>query len=191
MWGEDLVDVAVAELDDPHLRALAAPALGAQIGGGAGVQGDGKRLEVEGDQFGGVLGDVRVLGQHHRDGFADVADEPGRQRRLQVGGEVDAGVRLADRDAQPAGQVRGGVDADDALQRGGGGRVDAQDAGVGEGRAHDAHPQLVGEDHIVVEPAAPAQQALVLQPGHGLPDGAHCCTCPPQATDSIASMIPE
>jgi hypothetical protein len=67
-------------------------------------------------------------------------------------------------------EVRAREDGDDARSLARRGGVDAANPRVGVDRAHDHRVRLPGHVHVVVEPAAAAQQPAVLEPLDALAD---------------------
>jgi hypothetical protein len=90
--------------------------------------------------------------------------------RAGVRVEVDPVERHAQRDRLDVRHVLTRDRGVDAGQGQGLGGVDAEYAGVSNRRAHHAHPQLPREVDVVDEASGPAQQSIVLDPEHPLPD---------------------
>ena len=98
-------------------------------------------LDLHGDEIGGVLGDVGIVGEHRRHRLADIAHLVRGQHRLAVGREpLDRA--LAEIDRRHVGDVGRGPDRDHARQRAGGVGVDPTDVGVRVVGAHDPHVKL-------------------------------------------------
>ena len=134
------------------------------------------------DALGGVLRRRGGFGDHHRHGLADMAHAIRRERRMRrierrapprpdEGAQLDVvgvgGVRHVGDAAAARGRiVVGGNDREHAreLRRGAG--VDAVDARMGVGRAHEGRIGLAGGRGIIGEAAAPGDEPLVLEARH-------------------------
>ena len=126
-----------------------------------------ERLVVDLDQVGGVLRRKAGLGDHHRDGLADIHHALARKcasvRHIELAAAA-AGKRRMTRHAADAGRVnvRAGQDCEHAahlLRRVG---VDAVDAGVRVRRAHEGGGDLAGFGGIGDKAAGAAQEIVVL-----------------------------
>ena len=183
--------VGVAESDlvggDDVARQLAADR---RRGGGLADVGD-ERLDVivDLDQRGGVLGDVAVVGDHHRDRLADIGHLAVGQREQPCLVERHPGVRVAHHAAA-------GHDLCEIVEREHGMHAgyrqrrvlaDAADQRVRVRAAHERDVQHAGHRNVVDKAAPPAQQRLVFDAGDARADqGEHavsfrslrCCgTC--------------
>lgn len=155
--------VHIAELEGPLVTDVAAVLLVQQ--GGPGLHGRhrvGDRreiLEVDLEQFHGVLGDVPALRDDRCDGLADVADLVHRERVLgdRCRAEVHAGVHL-----RLAVLARDHGDDSRQLQRLGG--VDGPDPRVRHGAAQDRGVQHPRQFEVGDVPATADQQPRVLDP---------------------------
>ena len=150
--------------------------------GGAGRQrlggvGDGGQVFiVDGNQFGGVLGQFHALRDHHGDVVADEADalagQDGAQRHVRVGA-------LAVGDADDTGQVAeavghrigAGVDGEHAGRRRRLGHIDGAEAGMGVGAAHDDRKRLAVHRDVGHKAPRSLQQPGVLGASVRLTDG--------------------
>ena len=134
--------------------------------------GDDRRqgLDREGDGVEGVFGGGGTLGQHDRDGFADIADLVVGDDRLLERREGRRGV-LPQRD----GRHRGAdvCRRDDGVHAGpgpGDSGIDRADAAVRHRTAQDHGVQEILAREVVDEFAAPAQQAKILDAFDRAPD---------------------
>ena len=121
--------------------------------------GDGRpRRPVDVQQFGGVLGEVGIVGQHHRDRLAGEAHLVAGQHRHRRGHEL---VPLEHRSQERTAQVRRGEHGGDAgqLQRGGG--VDRAHRGRGERAARERRVQHPRPGEVAGEPAPAGQHPAV------------------------------
>ncbi len=150
---DPLVDVAVgAVVVDPRLgrrqRLLEA--------------GDGgQRLVVDLHRQGRLVG--RVLGdrRHRHDRVADEAHPVGAERVLVLGDRQDAeglGHRLAGEEAEHPGDLPGAA------------QIDAADAGVRHGRAHQLHVRHAREDQVVGEQRPAGHLGAAVDAPERLPD---------------------
>ena len=143
------------------LCARAAPG----FSGVAAVAHRGQDLEVDGHRGGGILREVAVVRDHHRDGLADIADLVARQRELRAR-RPDRRIGhqhrdLAGRHARR--QIVGGehrVHAGHRERRDG---VDRADPGMGVRAAHEAGVQRAGKLDVVDEAAAPGEQRRIFE----------------------------
>lgn len=161
-------------------RRLDVPVAHLELGGAIGLaQVEHRRelLDLEHDELRRILGRVRVVGEHDRDGLTDVAHTLARQDRLQV--RVERLVRDLDpdRDRAHVRQVRPGHDRMHAFGRARRARVHLAQDRVGDLRADHPEPELIGQIDVVDETAATGQQSRVFDPerppgaGHGSVDG--------------------
>ena len=97
--GECRLDVAVAHGNDGRdiARQVAVRGRSAEACGFAAVANRRQDLEFDVDRRGGVLREVAVVGDRHRDGLADIADFAACQgelgsRRRPVGASLDASI---------------------------------------------------------------------------------------------------
>ena len=168
---EHRIDVAIALADDRRLGAVARRKFHRRR---LRVEQRRQFLDLHRDEIGGVLGDVRVFGEHRGDRLADIAHRAVRQHRLAIRIERRDGA-FAKIDRRHVGDVGGGPHRDDAGQRPRRGRIDRDDAAVGVRRAHDAHVQLMREIDVAGELAAAGDQRRVFQPRDRLADPRHFC----------------
>ena len=145
----------------------------ARVGRAAGLEFAGRLIRVQQhrqflhlqqDLVGDVLGQIRILGKHHRERLAHITHPVGRQHALAVA--IEAGdLAQAKIDRRNVGDVCGGPDRMNAGRRAGGGGIDRQQPGVGMRRPHHAHVQLVGKVHIGGKPALAQKQWPILKAG--------------------------
>ena len=123
---------------------------------------DRQRLVFDLDQLRCVPGDVRRLGDHHRDGLAHVARAIHRQRVVR--GNLHVRNQPAHRDRLHAGrdQVLARVHGQHALDLRRRGRVNPDDAGVRMRAAHEGRGGGAWDPQIVDEGALAGDQAGVL-----------------------------
>ena len=109
-----------------------------------------------------VLGEVTVLGDDERHGFADEANAVDRQRPLIH--------RLAQDDQKRIGiflDLSAGEDGNNSRARHGCGRIDRQDFRVGMGRAQNGRVQRAGANRQVIrEIGAAGEQCRIFDPLH-------------------------
>jgi hypothetical protein len=121
--------------------------------------GDGRhRRPVDVQKFGGILGEIGVVGQHHRDRLAGKAHLVAGQHRHRRGHEL---VPLEHRSQERAAEVGRGEHGGDAgqLQRRGG--VDRAHRGRGERAARERRVQHPRPGEVAGEPAAAGQHPAV------------------------------
>ncbi len=144
------------------------------VGAGGEPVDDGRqRVEVDLDQFGGVLGEVAVAGDDQHDRVADEAHVVLGQREdrgHEVVGALEHRGQHRHRDLVV--EVVGGEHRHDALGLAGGRHVEVRDLRPGEVAAQEVRVQHVGEDDVVRVVAPARQQAGVLLAGDGLTDEA-------------------
>ena len=139
-----------------------------------------QRIVVDGDQGGGVLGEVAVLRDHGRDRFADITHLPARQRH-ELGGAVIGHIGgRADR-APDGVDTRRREDTQNAGRVAGFGDIDAGDASMGPVAPAEGDMDRTG-GLAVVRVAAPAgEQPRILAPLHPGADnpgpGRRRCAC--------------
>ena len=155
------------------------------LGRGGGVGDRGQPLVIDGDQLGGVLCLRQGLGDDKGDRLADIAHAPLREAEMSAGEHRRAVRALAlERHAHGAelgrDEIVAGHDQCDARRRLRSREVERADAGMGVRRAQHIGVELAEEVVVVLETAVAAQQALVLETPHRLPDPelAHCSTFP-------------
>ena len=163
---EHRFDVAVALRQDRGFGVAAEREFAGLV---AGVEQRRQFLDLHGDEIGGVLGDVGVLGEHRRHRLADIAHLVRRQHRLAVGREL-LDRPFAEIDRRHVGDVGRGPHRDHARQRARGVGVDRDDVGVGVVGAHDPHVKLAREVDVAGKAAAAGDQRRVLQPLDRLAD---------------------
>ncbi len=142
-----------------------------------------QHLVVDRDGFGGVERLRHGLGHHHDHRFADMPRLVGRQQRLRADENVGAaragqlhvelglGDRIVrDRTELVRAAVGAGEHAEHPRHRLGACGVDAPDAGMRMGRAHDRRIGLPRHAEIVAEAALTGDQAGILVAGQGFPD---------------------
>ena len=138
-----------------------------------GMDGGGQFLIIHRDPFGGVARLCRGLRHDQRDRMADMAHPVFRQNAV---GRVRALRPVAVLDRNHAGQVAQTVgghvgpcqDADHARRHQGVGNIDAENAGVGMGRAQDMGPGLAVDRGIVGIGACAGHQHPILDSGRSL-----------------------
>ena len=138
-----------------------------------------QRLEIDGDQFGRVLGEIAAFGKDHRDRLADMPHLVVRQQRLLrvEEGVLDLGgpfarqrqLRVGNR-RQDLRQFGAGQHVGHAGHRRGARQIDRTDAGVRDLAAHEDGVQRVGKLEVGDELAAAGQQAAILAAQDRLPD---------------------
>ena len=155
-------------------------------GGGLRIDDGGQGRVARVDQGQGVLGAVAIFGDDDRDGLAGVAHP--------VGGDAPVLHLPAHADQErrgPGVRVSAGDDGVDALQCGGPGRIDAEQARMGVGRAEDGGVAGAGGRREVVEIAAgAAKKRRVLQALPRFADGAHAAAAPGQAPSAQPGIRP-
>jgi hypothetical protein len=154
------------------------------------VQDRRQRLDLDHDQLGGVLGKVRIVGEHGRHRLADIANALRRQDRLAERLEL-LDAALAEVDGSEIGDIGGGPDGVHAGQGSGGRGVDRDDPAVRMRRADHAHVQLMRKADVGGELALAADERRILQPRNRLADpSAHrpprICTA---ASSTVASTV--
>ena len=157
----DVVGVLV-----PHQRRVGACS-GADVG-------DGRQCLVRDlHELCRVLRLGERIGDHHRDGIADITRAVGDERRALRREHRRSVTLLAWHvglgHPQPVGGVVGArVDRADARRARRRGRIDGNDPRMRVGRTHEDRPELEGQDAIVLITPLAGQQAHVLEPPHGL-----------------------
>ena len=142
----------------------------------------GQHLVAHDDALGGVLRRRGGLGDHHRHGLADMAHAISGERRMRrierrppprpdEGAQLDVvgvgGVRHVGDTAAARGRiVVGGDDREHAGQLRRDAGVDAVDAGMGVGRAHEGRIGLAGSRGIVGKAPAAGDEPPVLEARH-------------------------
>ncbi len=117
-------------------------ARGARLSGRVDADHGGQRLVADGDQLGGILGDVAIGGDDHHHGLADVVDLVLRQRvRRPAAGQRRVRDQQRQRPRQPARQILVGVDRDQAVHVQRRAHVDVDDPGVRVRAAHERRRQ--------------------------------------------------
>ena len=131
-------------------------------------------IVVDRDRLGAVDRAVAVLGDHGGDHVADMVDLAGGERRAQhfvhrpsVGERhrVDAGQR-----PEPSRLPVGGGEHPEHPRQRRRRAIDAADAGMGVGRAHEGDMRRAGGLDIVDEPTAPLEELVVLAAPQPLSD---------------------
>ena len=168
--GEAGVDVAVllGDLRDDVVGAVAVDERGVRRVGGLDVGDHRQRVVRDDDRSRGVLGDVAITGDDHRDRLADVAHLVARQRvlRAAVGDRLvrdDQRQRRGELAVQVLVRVHG-VDAVDVERAG---HVDVDDPRVRVVGPHERRVRGVGLEVVRVLPLAD-EQPLILPPLHPL-----------------------
>ena len=124
----------------------------------------GQRLVGHDDPLGGVLGDVAVTGDDHRDRLAHVVDlVAGERVRGAAVGERRMRDEQRKRLGQRTGQIVVGVDGDQPVDVEGRGDVDVEDPRVRVWRADQGGRQRVVAQVVEVS-ACPHDEAAVLDP---------------------------
>jgi len=120
-------------------------------------------LDVEDNSRSRILGELRGVGEHHRQGLAHIPQGLLRDHRLRIGSNGRIGPakrngrdRLAD--------VGGGQDRVDPRHGERRRRFDRADAAMGHGAAHDRGAPLAGAAEIIEILPATAQEAKILDP---------------------------
>jgi len=129
----------------------------------AGIQYRCQLVRLDRNQLGGILGQIGIGREHHRDRLAHIAQTVPRQHRLAIGAQC-LGGRVAEIDWRQARDVRRRPDRGDPRCGPRRRDIDAQQHGVRIGRAHDAHMKLMREADIADKLAPPGEQWRVLQP---------------------------
>jgi hypothetical protein len=128
-------------------------------------------------ELGGVFRLRQTLGDDEQHGLADIAHPLAREPEMRAPEHRRAvrplavvGERHAHR-AHPRGrEIVAGVDRQDARCRERGGEVHLADRGMRMRRAQHIAMSLAGQVDVVLEAAIAAQEALVLEAPHRLPD---------------------
>ena len=167
---EDGIDIAVALANDTRFGGqfmlVDARLLGRE-------HGCSERFDVDLNQIRGVFGDISIDTKHHRDRFADIADDILRQHRLAVGLErLEPGQ--PERDRRNVSDVCGRPHRMHARQLERGRRIDRFDFAMRGGRAHHAHVPLAGKRNIGGKAALTQQQRPVFQSRNGASDEFGC-----------------
>jgi hypothetical protein len=155
-------------------------------GSGLGGVGDrGQDVEVDVDQLGGILGLRQALGDDEGDRLPDIAHLPDRETEMRAP-EHRRAVRPLALQRHPhradAGgdEVVAGIDRQDARRGLRRRQIDRADRGMRVRRAQHHGMGLAEQVDVVLEAAVAAQEALVLEAPHRLPDSelAHCSMSP-------------
>ena len=125
--------------------------------------GDGReRLPVDVDQIERVFREIAALGEHERDGLADVANSIARERRLKTRGEARP-RRQAHRNVPDRLEIASGDDGRHSRQRAGALGVDRAESRVRVRRSQHRAVQHSREAHVAgVLPAAGEQSRILL-----------------------------
>jgi len=160
------IDVAKTLADD---RGFGGKPVGELAGCRVGVQHGRQFLDLDHDVFGGVFGEIRVVGEHHRDGVADIPDPVVREDGLAIGREFrDPGQAKIDRrDIGDVGKTPCRVHAWHRQRRR---EIDGLKFAMGKGRTHHPHVQLVGEIDVGCKAPSAFQQRSILLAEHGAAD---------------------
>ena len=104
------IDVAIFLADD---GGFGRKPVGEFAGLPVGVQHHRQFLDLDNDVLGGVFGEIRIVGKHHRDGIADIADAVAGENGLAIGRErLEPGQAKIDRrDIGDVGKAPGRVHA--------------------------------------------------------------------------------
>ena len=104
------IDVAIFLADD---RALARQPVGEFTGRCVGVQQRRKLLDLDYDMLGGVFGQIRIVGEYHGDGIADIAHPVASENGLAIQRERRefGEAKIDRRDVGDIGKAPGGVHA--------------------------------------------------------------------------------
>ena len=156
--------------DGQHIRAgLVVQQRRVLRGGGLGVDKRGKRLEVDLDPLGRILGEGAALRQNRGDRLADIADLAAGER-VVVGRVVTRHPRgRPHRAGQPL-QLGGREDRGHPRHRRGGLGADGCNPGMGLVAAPKGDVQGAGNDPVGGELARAGQQARILHPSDPRPD---------------------
>jgi hypothetical protein len=127
-----------------------------------------QHLVVDHHRRGGILGEIAVVGDDHRDCLADIADFVAGERILGAQ-RRDGGVGHRHRQRfgrEPTGHVGDGEHRMDAGQGECRARIDCVDARMGNGAAHERRVQQAGQFDVVDEARASGEQGRVFDPRH-------------------------
>jgi hypothetical protein len=160
------------------------------------VEHGGQDVVVDVDQVGRVTGLARRPGHDDRDRLTGERDVVDRQGRVARGLHVRRDRPGGGQGALLGVEVGTGEDRDDVARGLGGGGVDAGDAGVGVGAAHEGEVEHARQHHVVGPPGATGDQPLVLlaaaRPADlrlgTVVDGGHCAA-PAVAADFTAATM--
>ena len=155
-------DVAVAVAQQRGLAAAAGLELAGRI---ACRQHDRQRLDLDLDQLGRVLGQIRILREHGGHRIPDIAHAAARQRRLAKRLERLGGFVGTEIDRREIRDVGIGPHRHHAGQRARRRGVDRDDAAMGVGGAHHAHMQLMRKVDVAGIAALAGDQRQILEPG--------------------------
>ncbi len=137
-----------------------------------GIEQDRQIGDLDGHQIGGVLGKIRVSGEHHRDRLADIAHAIRGEDRLAIGIEA-FDPRQAEINRRDVDNIARRPHRNHAGRGTGRCRVDRDDAAVCVGGSHHAHVQLMRKTDVGREPAAPGNERPVFDPRHRTSNEAH------------------
>ena len=163
---EHRIDVAAGECCVPAdvVRAVALHQRAPRHHGLFDVHHRGKRLVVDNNQLGGIVGQVPIIGDHHRDRLPGIRGLLGCDRELLGHLLLVGDKRVGDRKRpeDDALEVGGGEDRDHPLRRQRCRGVDGADPGVCVRAAHHRHVRHVHQVDVVDVVAVPGDQLRVL-----------------------------
>jgi hypothetical protein len=167
---ERAIDVAIAHgHKGRHIGGEVAMGMHGALGDRvAAIAHRGERFVVDRDGVGGVFREVAVIGDHHRDGLAHIADLVPRQRQLGAH-RRDGGVRHRRRDrigGEPARHVGGRQHRMDARHRQRRRHVDRADTRMRMRAAHETRLQHARQLDVVDETRTSGQQRGIFDPRH-------------------------
>ena len=155
---EHCVDVAVALREEGGFGVAA----GRELAGlGASIEQRRQFLDLDRDQFGRILGNIRVFREHRGDRLADITHLVRGQHRLAVRREL-LDRPLAEIDRADVVDVFRGPHRDHARQRARFARIDRNDAAVRVIGAHHPHVKLAGEIDVGGKTAFAGDQRRIL-----------------------------
>ena len=163
---EHRIDVAVALIQNRGFGVAAKGKLGGVV---ARIELRRQRLDLDRNKIGGILGNIRILGEHRCNRLAYITHLVDRQYRLAIRGEP--GDRpFAKIDRRHIGNVGRGPHRHDAGQRARRFGIDRYDVGMGVVGANDPHVKLTRKVDVAGEAAAAGHERRILQPLDRLAD---------------------
>jgi hypothetical protein len=120
-------------------------------------------FDLDDDQFGGVLRQIRVFREHRRDRLPDIAHQVGRQHRLQIRSKV-WDLTLAQPYRREIGDLSGSPDGNGTRGHERRGSLDRADRPVCVARAHYAHVNLMRESQVRNEAPLPGEERRIFEP---------------------------
>ena len=134
-----------------------------------GRKDSGKRFNLNGNEIGGILGDIRIRGEHRRHGFADVTNAVSCQYRLAVR-FIFLDPAIAQPDRRDIAYIRGRPGRNDTRMLQCAAEIDGEDLAVWARRANDLHVQLVRKVDVGRKPAPAHNQRPILKTQDGCSD---------------------